>query len=236
MGPMLVQQEVQCDVCSGSGKTYSDKEKCKKCKGQRTQSERKVLEVYIPPGTNNGDKIVLQGEADRNPDQEAGDIVFHVEQQEHPVYTRAGTDLSAQLHVTLAEALCGFSRIVTKTLDDRGLHVDHQKPAKGVLRPGQVLKIQGEGMPIKKSAERGDLYLEVDIQFPNDDSLQDSDVTSKLRELLPKPEPPITAETVDDVSFESDADIRDFGGNGGGHDSAWEDEDEAEGAPQCAQQ
>ena len=236
MGPMLVSQEVQCDVCSGAGKTYSEKDKCKKCRGQRTQSERKVLEIYIPPGTNNDDKIILQGEADQDPDQEAGDIVFHVEQQDHPVFTRSGADLSAKLHVTLAEALCGFSRIVIKTLDGRGLHVDHQKPANGVLRPGQTVKIEGEGMPIKKSVDRGDLYLEVDIEFPEDDALQDSDVTSKLRELLPKPEPPIKTETVDGVSLDLEADMQDFGGTNGGHDSAWEDEEDQDGAPQCAQQ
>ena len=243
MGMMLVSQEVECDTCSGTGKTYSDKDKCKKCRGSRTQSERKVLEIYIPPGANEGEKIVLRGEADQEPDQEPGDLVFVLDQQKHPIFTRSGADLSAKLHITLAEALCGFSRVVIKTLDGRGLLVDHQKPAHGVLQPGQTLRIQGEGMPIKRTGERGDLYLEAHIKFPDSDSLQDSDATSKLQEILPKPEPPIRADTVDDVTWEENADMDDFGGKRTGQDdSGWEDEDsyEFEGGPghsaQCAQQ
>ena len=158
-------------------------------------------------------------------------------EKEHDVFTRSGADLTADIDITLAEALCGFSRVVIKHLDGRGIHIDHQKPMGGVLRPGQVLKVKNEGMPIKKSELKGNLYLQIMVKFPEDDWLQDEAVTSKLKELLPKPDPPIAAETVDDVSYEQDADIEDFGENGAGDEDDWEDDgdDEVHGA-QCAQQ
>ena len=153
------------------------------------------------------------------------------------MFKRSGADLTANIEVTLSEALCGFSRTVIKHLDGRGLHMDHQKPLGGVLRPMQVIKVSNEGMPIKKSDQKGNLYLIVDIKFPEDDWLQDEKVTSKLQELLPKPEPLIKADTVDEVEYDAEADIEEFGGTGKGHDeSAWEDDDGEQEGTQCAQQ
>ena len=50
-GPFLSQETVFCDPCQGEGSTFNEKDKCKKCKGKRTTSERKMLELYIPPGS-----------------------------------------------------------------------------------------------------------------------------------------------------------------------------------------
>ena len=194
-----------------------------------------MLELYVPRGSHNDDKIVLQGEADQAPDQEPGDIIFVLQEKDHEVFKRLGADLSAEIEVTLAEALCGLSRVVIKHLDGRGLRIDHQKPKGGVLRPMQVLKIPGEGMPIKKSEAKGDLYLVVNVLFPEDDWLQDEKVTSTLKGILPKTSaPPINADTVDEVEYDQHASMDDFGSS---ESEEWEDEDEGdEHGPQCQQQ
>ena len=183
-----------------------------------------------------GDKIVLEGEADQVPEQEPGDIIFNIVETEHEVFRRAGADLSADLKITLAEALCGFSRVVIKHLDGRGLHINHRQPRGGVLNPGQVIKIVGEGMPHKKSELRGDLYMIVQVKFPDDGWLQDGDTLAKLQGLLPKPEKPIGADIVDEVEIDQTASIDDYGAGAQGGE-AWEDEDEdEEGVPSCNQQ
>ena len=233
-----MQQTVMCDSCQGIGEVYSDKDKCRKCKGKRTVSERKVLELYIPRGSHNGEKIVLAGEADQSPDQEPGDIVFVLEEKEHDVFHRAGSDLSTHIEITLVEALCGFSRVVLKHLDGRGILLNHQKPKGGVLKPKQLLKVEGEGMPVKKSETNGDLYLIVEVIFPEDDWLQDESLTSKLNEMLPQEPPKIEAEAVDEVEYDQDAEIEQIG-SGGGQGGEWEDEDEEEDGvhgAQCRQQ
>lgn len=86
---------------------------------------------------------------------------------------------------------------------------------------------------------RGDLYLVVHIQFPEDGWLKDDSVITKLQELLPQPAKPIMAETVDEVDYDQEASIDDFGADSGesGGGAAWVDEDDDEdGTPQCAQQ
>ncbi|KAG0648653.1 hypothetical protein D0Z07_4963 [Hyphodiscus hymeniophilus] len=238
VGPGLVTQErMICDTCEGTGKVFKEKDKCKKCKGKRTTPEKKVLEIYIPRGAREGERIVLEGEADQVPDQTPGDIVFTLVEEDHDIFQRAGDDLSAELDITLAEALCGFSRVVLKHLDGRGIHLNH--PQGKVLRPGQILKVEGEGMPLKKSDAKGDLYLVVKIDFPEDGWASDPATFESLQKVLPGPEPPIEATEVDEVEFEPDAEIEDFGANSGDPRAGggWEDDDEEEGgAAQCPQQ
>lgn len=206
IGPGLVRKAtVLCDRCEGSGNFHKEKDRCKKCKGKRTVSEKKVLEVYIPRGSMNGERIVLEGEADQFPEQTPGDIVFQLVEESHAVFTRLGHDLSAELTVTLAEALTGFSRVVLTHLDGRGIHIT--RPRGKVLRPGDVLKIPGEGMPLKRGDVRGDLYLITKVEFPEDDWLKDDKEYDILTKLLPPPAAPIKADEVDEVDYEDDADI-----------------------------
>ena len=183
-----------------------------------------------------GDKIVLEGEADQVPDQEPGNIVFTLVQTKHNVFRRAGADLSANIEVTLAEGLCGFSRVVIKHLDGRGLHIQHPQPIAHVLEPGQVIKVEGEGMPYKKSDLKGDLYLLVKIKFPTHEWLVEHQAIPKLRELLPGFDQVIKAEVIDDVTYDEAANLDEFGTGAEGEQWVDDDGDEEADGPQCAQQ
>ncbi|KAI4119564.1 MAG: hypothetical protein LQ345_000561 [Seirophora villosa] len=233
---LVTQETVICNPCKGTGKVYRDKERCKKCKGERVVEEKKVLELYIPRGSKEGDKIKIEGEADQLPDQEPGDIVFKLVEAEHKTFQRAGPDLMANVNIDLSEALCGFSRILVKHLDGRGIHVKHPRHRSGPLKPESIIKVGGEGMPHKKSDLRGDLYLLVNVDFPDENWLKKDKHIEKLRALLPEPGKQIQAETVDEVDYEEDANLDSFGGEAA-QGEQWEDEDDEESSqPQCAQQ
>ncbi|KEF60923.1 uncharacterized protein A1O9_02487 [Exophiala aquamarina CBS 119918] len=230
VGPgMLTQRMVECGACEGTGQVFNPKDKCKKCKGKRTTEEKKQLELYIPRGAREGDQIRLEGEADQIPGAEqTGDIVFHLVELPHEVFQRTGNDLSAKLEISLAEALTGFHRVVLKHLDGRGLELNHPQVPGQILRPGEVLKVHGEGMPLKKTDVKGDLYLVIEILFPEDGFFTDPATLDSLQKLLPPPPEPIEAEETDEVTFEV-ADIDDIGGDEA--PNQWEDED----GPQQAQ-
>lgn len=109
------------------------------------------------------------------------------------------------LDISLGESLCGLDRVVLKHLDGRGIHV---RQARGrILRPDQVLKVPGEGMPMKKSDARGDLYLVVRVVFPEDAWTNDAARMDQIEKSLPPPPENIKAEIVDEVDFEPDADL-----------------------------
>ncbi|KAK7717434.1 DnaJ-like protein xdj1 [Diaporthe eres] len=237
IGPGMVRRaQVQCDHCQGSGNYYKEKDRCKRCKGKRVVDEIKPLEIYIPRGSMQGKQIRLEGEADQAPDQTPGDIIFTLVEEPHDVFTRIGQDLSADLNVTLAESLSGFSRVVLKHLDGRGIHIDF--PRGKILRPNEVIKVAGEGMPLERGESKGDLYLIAKIEFPENGWLSDDKSYEALQKLLPPPAAPIVTEETDEVDYEEDVDIEEMGAHSGdarfGGD--WEDMDEEEGTTQCATQ
>ena len=235
---MVTQEQVDCSTCAGRGSYYVDKDKCKRCKGQRVNSQRKILELYIPRGAREGEKVVLAGEADQVPGQEPGDIIFELVEKSHDTFHRAGADLQAFIHISLAEALTGFNRVVVTHLDGRGIALNVQQPKGKVIRPEEILKVAGEGMPMKRSDDRGDLYLIVKIDFPEDGWLKDESAIKKVRDVLPASKPEIKADDVEEVLYEVMEDMEDFGAGSddprGG--AEWEDEEGGGAEPQCAQQ
>lgn len=65
LGPSMIQQMQQpCNECKGTGETISDKDRCPQCKGDKVVPEKKVLEVHVEKGMQNGQKITFPGEAD----------------------------------------------------------------------------------------------------------------------------------------------------------------------------
>jgi DnaJ family protein A protein 2 len=132
---------------------------------------------------------------------------------------------------------------VVRHLDGRGIALNIVQPAGQVLRPEQVIKVRGEGMPVKRSDHKGDLYLIVNVKFPEDGWLKDDAAVQKVRDVLPKTEqkeakPGETPDVVDEVDFETVANMDGFGAGSddpraGGE---WEDDDEDAQGAQCAQQ
>ncbi|KAJ2900450.1 DnaJ-like protein xdj1 [Coemansia aciculifera] len=165
MGPgMFMPQRSVCQSCQGSGKVIPEKNKCKRCKGLRVKTEADTVEIKIDPGMSDRQKVVLKGKGDQAPGEEAQDLVFVLEQKAHATFVRIGDDLVAEAEIDLAEALCGFSRVMLHDLKGRPLLVTHQT---GVIRPGEVLCIHGEGMPReRRPGDRGDLLVKLHIKFP----------------------------------------------------------------------
>lgn len=206
IGPGMMRREtVVCDACSGAGSVFKEKDRCKKCKGKRTVEEKKVLELYIPRGSMQGERITLEGEADQLPDQIPGDIVFTLVEEPHDTFSRLGNDLSAELKISLGEALSGFNRVVLEHLDGRGIAMERKQGQ--ILRPGDCLKVPGEGMPMKRGDSKGDLYLLVNVEFPEDGFLKDASAYDALLKMLPAALEAPKTEEVDEVEYEDDADI-----------------------------
>lgn len=65
LGPSMIQQmQHPCNECKGTGETINDKDRCPQCKGEKVVQEKKVLEVIVEKGMQNGQKITFPGEAD----------------------------------------------------------------------------------------------------------------------------------------------------------------------------
>lgn len=183
IGPGMIQQMQQpCNDCKGTGETISDKDRCSQCKGEKVVQQKKVLEVHVEKGMQNGQKITFHGEANEAPDTITGDIVFVLQQKEHPKFKRKGEDLFLEHTLSLTEALCGFQFILTH-LDGRQLLV--KSPTGEVVKPDSFKAINDEGMPLHgRPFMKGKLYIHFNVEFP--ETLPAEQVASLEKVLPPK--------------------------------------------------
>lgn len=196
LGPGMVQQmQSICRDCSGEGEIINEKDRCKQCAGKKTLKKKKSFEVHVDRGMQDGQKITFRGESNQEPGVETGDLIVVLQQIPHEVFTRNHDDLFMSYTMNLTESLCGFKTVI-KHLDGRNL-VLNQKSGE-FLSPGTVRAIEKEGMPIYKNPfEKGNLYIKLDVKFPDNGSLEES-VISKIEALLP-PKPKVNIPTGDNV-------------------------------------
>jgi len=183
MGPMIQQVIKECYSCKGNGKTISEANKCKSCKGHKFLNKSKSIELYVPPGTGNGEKIVLKGYGDWIPECiEEGDLYVVInEVKSQSGITREGENLIFHKTLYLVDALCGTT-FIYKQLDKRYIKISTDD----IIVPSQVMKIKGEGMKKRGGGDDyGDLIIKFNVVFPEKLS---NERKKYLVKILPKAE------------------------------------------------
>lgn len=175
-GPMIFQSQQPCPDCKMTGEHISLV--CNECKGAKVVDNKKFITVDIKPGTQDRQMYHFEKAGDELPEVEAGDVVIVLQTKPHDVFIRSGNDLETRVSIDLASALVG-GRVNVKGLD-RNLSINIPKGR--VIRPGDILTIEGEGMPTGEG-KRGDLLLSFDVQYPSD-SWAISVNEEKVRTLL----------------------------------------------------
>src|SRR5690606_39606183 len=112
-GIFAVQQT--CPACGGRGQVVTSP--CGDCSGNGRVREEKVLQVKIPAGVDNGDRIRLAGEGEAGmAGAPPGDLYVEIAVREHPIFQRDGDDLYCEVPVRFSQAALGAD-IVVPTLD-----------------------------------------------------------------------------------------------------------------------
>jgi len=245
IGPGMMQQmQSVCHKCHGEGKSMNPKYTCKACNGNKTTKERKILEIHVEKGMEEGHKIMFRGEGDQEPDIEPGDVVIILIEKKHEVFERKAQNLLMEMDIDLVEALCGFRRCV-QTLDQ-----EHDREIVVTCLPGEVIKssdvkmVVGEGMPYKGNPfERGNLIIKFTVNFPTKDWANNCDLVA-LEGLLPKrtiPQAEVTDERdevmLEDYVPQSHRGHGHHGGHGGGQAYGSDDDEDPSGQRvQCQSQ
>ena len=136
----------------------------------------KPINVKIPAGVSDGQKIKLKGKGDPSPDGgPAGDLVLTVSVRKHPVFERDGLNLRVEVPVTFVEATLGAT-IEVPTLGG--------EPVKLRVAPGtpsgRILRVKGRGVTSTRGT--GDLLAEVQVAVPSrvpDDALKHLEAFAK---------------------------------------------------------
>lgn len=164
-GNILTQK--QCQSCAGKGYVFDKTLTCHSCLGNRVVKEKRYFEINVVPGTKPNSEVVFNNMGDEDPDRKTptGNIVITIAQNPHPIFERVNNsnDLIITKKITLAEALCGVEFKVRHLNGEEYLY----KTVEGmVIIPGMVVVVQGHGMPIINSSNKGDLYIKFDVEYP----------------------------------------------------------------------
>ncbi|MFE3990472.1 molecular chaperone DnaJ [Streptomyces goshikiensis] len=148
--------ENPCDVCKGSGRARSSR----------------TMQVRIPAGVSDGQRIRLRGKG--TPGERggpAGDLYVVVHVDTHPVFGRKGDNLTVTVPVDFAEAALG-AEIRVPTLNGPSVTLKLPPGTPG----GRTMRARGKGA-VRKDGTRGDLLVTVEVAVP-------AELSDKAREAL----------------------------------------------------
>lgn len=154
-----MQSTQACDACRGKGKTI--KEPCKDCRGSGRLKRNKVIEVNVPGGIDNGQRISLRGQGNAGANGGSpGDLYVAIAVRPHEVFTRDGFDLLCDLPITFVEAALG-AKVTVPTLEGQG-----ELTIPEGTQSGTTFCIKGKGTQTLNGRGRGDLLVTVEVEVP----------------------------------------------------------------------
>ncbi|MEU6164969.1 molecular chaperone DnaJ [Streptomyces tanashiensis] len=159
-----------CVDCKGRGLIAENP--CEVCKGSGRAKSSRTMQVRIPAGVSDNQKIRLRGKgAPGERGGQNGDLYVVVHVDDHPVFGRKDDNLTVTVPVSFSEAALG-GEIKVPTLG--GPAVTLKLPA-GTPN-GRTMRARGKGA-VRKDGTRGDLLVTVEVAVPKE-------LDDKAREAL----------------------------------------------------
>jgi molecular chaperone DnaJ len=161
-----------CPNCRGQG--FIIERPCPECGGSGTQKKRIKIAVTIPPGVENGRRLVIHHQGDAGPNGgQAGDLYVIIRVRPHEYFERHNFDLYCAVPISVTQAALG-AEIRISTLDGKTIKV--KVPAG--TQNGKMLRIRDEGVP--SGSHRGDLYIKLIVRIPEKLSRRGKELLEEL--------------------------------------------------------
>jgi len=171
-----------CDVCHGDGRVPT--QPCRDCRGRGRVSGRRKLDVEVPAGISDGQRIRLTGRGHAGEmGASAGDLYVLVRVREDERFVREGDHLITAVDVPAPVAALGG------TLEVAALEGSVSIELPAGTQPGDALTLRGHGMPSLGRGRRGDLRVVVNVVIPRR-------LTEEQRELLEQLKATLTPENL----------------------------------------
>jgi molecular chaperone DnaJ len=163
--------ERTCPACQGRGQVISDP--CASCSGSGRVTRERTLSVNIPAGVEDGTRIRLAGEGEAGVrGGPSGDLYIFLSLAAHPFFQRDGADLHCRAPISMVTAAVG-GEFEVPTIEGGKSRV---KVTAGT-QTGRRFRLTGKGMPILRSKQMGDMYVQVVVETPQN-------LTKRQKELL----------------------------------------------------
>ncbi len=163
--------ERTCPTCQGRGVVIDNP--CPACSGAGRVMRERTLAVNIPAGVEDGTRIRLANEGEAGVrGGPSGDLYIFLSLKPHPFFQRDGADLFCRVPISMVQAALG-GEITVPRVDGGEAKV---KVPEGT-QSGKQFRLKGKGMPVLRSKDVGDLYIQALVETPQN-------LTRRQRELL----------------------------------------------------
>jgi molecular chaperone DnaJ len=163
--------ERTCPSCQGRGETIETP--CPSCNGAGRVTRERTLSVTIPIGVEDGTRIRLAGEGEAGlRGGPPGDLYIFLSIKPHEFFQRDGADLFCRVPIAMTTAALG-GQIEVPTIDGGRTRVKIPEGSES----GKQFRLKAQGMPVLRSKQQGDLYIQVEVETPKN-------LSRKQRELL----------------------------------------------------
>ena len=168
----IIRNETICDNCSGKGKIINDR--CKSCHGNGQEEKTETLEFDIPIGVLHGVSYRYDGKGNEN-ENGSGNLIIEFVTNPHSKYSRINNNLMCDLNLPFNVLITG-GKINIEGLNSKILQVDI--PSK--TKPGYKLRLKGQGLPSMENSMRGDIIINIGLEFPDDVNDKEMEIISQL--------------------------------------------------------
>jgi molecular chaperone DnaJ len=165
-----------CPSCDGRGEVISDP--CPDCNGQGRVARERTLSVNIPIGVEDGTRIRLGGEGEAGlRGGPPGDLYIFLSIKPHEFFQRDGADLFCRVPIAMTCAALG-GEIEVPTIDGGTNKV---KVPEG-SQSGRQFRLKSQGMPVLRSRQQGDLYIQIEVETPKNLTRKQKDLLKQFQE------------------------------------------------------
>ena len=166
----LFQVQQTCPTCHGTGQVIE--EPCADCHGTGYVRTATELEINIPVGINDGQRIRVAGRGEPGENGGApGDLYVEIRVKDNDLFERDGDDLHMDLPISFVTAALG-GEVEVPTLDGE-TRITIPEGTQG----GKTFRMRGRGIKNLRTGDPGDLFLHISIETP-------VNLTSKQKDLL----------------------------------------------------
>lgn len=179
----IFQQTKVCDNCHGTGEIITNP--CQQCRGNGIVKGEEVVVVNVPAGVAEGMQLTMRGKGNAAPNGGInGDLFVVIEEIEHPVFEREGNNIYLNYFISFPQAALGTS-VEIPTLEGKAkIKID------AGTQSGQILRLQGKGIPDLRGQYRGDLIVNVNVWTPKTLTKEEKAVIEKFNmseNFIPQP-------------------------------------------------
>lgn len=179
----IIQQATICPQCQGSGEMIKDP--CPHCHGEGVVKGEEIINITIPAGVDSGMQMTMRGKGDAAGHGGVnGDLYVDFQVEDHEIFERDGNNLYLNYYISFPQAALGAS-VEIPTLTGKA----KIKIAPGT-QSGQILRLQGKGLPQVNSRIVGDLIVNVNVWTPKNLTKEEKTMLENLsshENFVPKP-------------------------------------------------